>query len=149
MTRQRRDHEVESVSGVGAMGGRIGQRLDDLELLDGRARPAVGDDQREGVVVRRADVDEVDVDAIDLGHEVRQGREALLERAPVVLGGPVASERLDRVQAHTLGRIRFPVGPPGRFDASTEVCELLVRDAEGELADGIRAGRGASRRMRQ
>jgi hypothetical protein len=35
------------------------ERLDDLQLLDDRARPTVGDDQRKRVLVLGADVDEV------------------------------------------------------------------------------------------
>ena len=56
------------------MGGGVGERLDDLELLDERARPAVGDDDRQRVLVLRADVDEVDVEPVDLGQEVRERR---------------------------------------------------------------------------
>ena len=146
---QRRDDEVEGVSGAGAVGGRIRQRLDDLELLDRRSRPAVGDDERQRVLVRRANVDEVDLDAVDLGDEVRQGREPLLEGAPVVSGRPVASERLDRVQVHALHRIRLAIGPPGRFDPAAQVGQVLVGDFESELADRLRTGRDAGRRMRR
>ena len=53
----------------------IGQRPDDLQLLDDRAGPAVRDDQRQRVRVLRADVDEVDVEPVDLGDELRQGVE--------------------------------------------------------------------------
>jgi hypothetical protein len=37
----------------------IGERLDDLQLLDDRARPPVCDDQRERILVLGAGVDEV------------------------------------------------------------------------------------------
>ena len=42
----------------------------------------------------RADVDEVDVQPVDLGHEVRQGAQFRLAPAPVVLCRPVAGEFL-------------------------------------------------------
>jgi hypothetical protein len=44
----------------------VGQRLDDLQLLEDRSGPAVPDDQRQRVLARRADVDEVDVEPVDL-----------------------------------------------------------------------------------
>ena len=59
-----------------AVRGGIGERLDDLQLLDDRARPPVRDDQRQRVLVLGADVDEVDVQPVDLGHEVAAGRSA-------------------------------------------------------------------------
>ena len=54
-----------------AMRRRIGQRLDDLQLLDDRAGPSVRDEERQRVLVLGADVDEVDVQPVDLGDEVR------------------------------------------------------------------------------
>jgi len=51
---------------------RIGEQSDDLQLLDDRAWPSVRDDQRQRVVVFRADVDEVDVEPVDFRHELRQ-----------------------------------------------------------------------------
>jgi hypothetical protein len=73
VTRQGRDHHVEGVFGPAAERGRIGERADDLDLLEDRAGPAVGDDQRHRVRMARADVDEVDVDAVDGRLELRQG----------------------------------------------------------------------------
>jgi hypothetical protein len=49
----------------------IGQSLDDLQLLDDRARPPVVDDERQRVFVLRANVNEVNVQPIDLGDELR------------------------------------------------------------------------------
>ena len=45
-----------------------------FSLLDDRAGPAVGDDQRQRVLVLGADVDEVNVQPVDLGDEVAAGR---------------------------------------------------------------------------
>jgi hypothetical protein len=50
---------------------RIGQRIDDLQLLDHRAGPSVQDDERQRILVLGANVDEVDVQPVDLGDEVR------------------------------------------------------------------------------
>ena len=117
---------MERVPSFGAMGCGIRQRLDDLELLDRRTRPAVGDDERQRVLMIGADVNEVDVDPVDLGDEMWQGLEALLELAPVVVSRPVVGQRLDRLELHALGGIHLPVGPVRRLDAAAQVVELLV-----------------------
>ena len=64
---------------------RIGQRIDNLQLLDDRARPAVRDDQRERVLMLGPDMDEMDVQPVDLGDEVRQGVQLRLALALVVV----------------------------------------------------------------
>ena len=126
---------MEGVLGARAVLSGIGERIDDLQLLDGRARPPVRDDQRQRVLVSGANVDEVDVNAVDLGDEVRQGREALLELAPVVVRRPIAGQGLDRLELDALGGIRFPVRPLRRVDAAAQVGELVVRDVDLERAD--------------
>jgi len=111
----------------------VSERLNDLELLDRRARPPVGHDERQRILMLGARMDEVDVHPVDLGDEVRQGREAFLEVVPVVIGGPIGGHCLDRVELHSLRGIRLAVGPKCRRDASTEVYQLIFRrtDLEG------------------
>jgi hypothetical protein len=58
---QRGDDEVECVLGRSAVCRRVGERFDHLQQFEDRPRPAVGHDQRQRVLVARADVDEVDV----------------------------------------------------------------------------------------
>ena len=65
---------MEGILGAAAVRGRVRQRADGVEHLDDGAGPAVGHDQRQRVLVRRPDVDEVDVHAVDLGRELRQAR---------------------------------------------------------------------------
>ena len=126
VVRYRRDHHVEGVVGAAAVRGGVGERVDDPQQLDDRAGPAVRDDDRQRVLVIRADVDEVDVEAVDLGHEVRQRLQSLLAFAPVVRGGPVAREFLHHLQLHALGVVgdRLPVGPSGVLDARAQVTEF-------------------------
>jgi hypothetical protein len=50
---------------------RVRQGVDELQLLDDRARPSVVDDERQRVFMLRTDVQEVDVEPVDLGHELR------------------------------------------------------------------------------
>ncbi|GAB3834321.1 hypothetical protein GCM10027610_029750 [Dactylosporangium cerinum] len=83
--RDGRDHQVEVAR----------QRLDHVLELQERAGPAVGEDQCERVGLRGADVDEVDVLAVDLGGVVRQLVEPGLVRAPVVAGAPVSGQFLE------------------------------------------------------
>jgi hypothetical protein len=62
---------VERVLRARAVRRRVGERSDDLELLDDRAGPPVRDDDRQGAVELQPDVDEMDVDAVDLGYPCR------------------------------------------------------------------------------
>ena len=135
----RRDHHVECVSGAAAMRRRIGESIDELELLDDRAGPSVIDDEWQRAVVVRAGVDEVDVEPVDLGDELRQGVQLRLHHAPVVRGRPVVRESLHRRQLHALRRIRdgLLLGPLRGADASTEVGQGAPRER--------RCGTGGSR----
>ena len=90
------------VFGASAVRGRVGEWADALEQLDHRAGPAVGHDQGQRVLVSRLDVNEVDVDAVDLGRELRQGVELRLGLAPVVVVLPVVRELVQRRQLHAL-----------------------------------------------
>jgi hypothetical protein len=67
------------------VGRRVGERADDVEHLDDRPGPAVRDDQRQRVLVRRLDVDVVGVEAVDLRQELRQGVQPRREPPEVVV----------------------------------------------------------------
>src|SRR5690242_9655330 len=95
-TRHRRYHELESIRRACAMSGGIGERIDDLQLLDDRSGPAMGHDERQGVFVARTDMDEMDVNSVDLGHEHGQRVEACFHLAPVITGAPIADDVLER-----------------------------------------------------
>ena len=134
---QRRQDEVERVLGASAVGGRIGERADDVEHLDHRTGPAVRDEQRQRVLVRRLDVDEMDLEPVDLGLELRQRVQPRLDLAPIVLVGPVAGEGVDRRRLDALRRLRdeLPAGPLRRGKAAPQLGELLVANLDPELAD--------------
>ena len=141
----RRQHEVERVLSAAAVRGRVGERADRLEQFDDRARPAVRHDQRQRVLVCRLDMDEVDVQPVDLGLELRQRVQSRLAPAPVVLGRPVAREVLYRRQLHTLRPIgdQFPGRPARRIDAAAQLVDLALRYFDPERPD--RALRARSR----
>ena len=77
--------------------------------------PPVRDDERQRVRVLGADVDEVDVQPIDVGDELRQGVQPRLALAPVVVGRPIARELSHRREPHALRLIgdQFLFGPAG------------------------------------
>ena len=95
------------------------------------------DDERQRVLVLRTDMDEVDVEAVDLGRELRERVQPRLARAPVVLRLPVAGELPHRRELHALGLVRdgLLLGPLGGCDASTEIVEGFVGNVDVERAD--------------
>ena len=132
-----RQHEVERVLGASAVCGGVGEWADGLEQLDDRARPAVRHDQRQRVLVRRLHMDEVDVEPVDLGFELRLRVQSSLAPPPVVLGCPVVGERLGGRQLHALRPIgdEFLGRPASRTDAAAQLVDLLLRNLDSERAD--------------
>ena len=139
---QGRQHQVEGVLGAAAVRRRVGERADGVEQLDDRAGPAVGHDQRQCVLVPRPDVDEVDLDAVDLGGELRQGVQPRLAPAPVVLARPVAGELQQHRPLHPLRSVGHELlgGPARRLDAAAQVVDLrfgnLDLEGRGRGVDG-------------
>src|SRR6478736_5062066 len=90
-------------------------------------------------------MDEVDVQPVDLGLELRQRVQSRLAPAPVVLGRPVARQVLYRRQLHTLRPIGddFPSRPARRIDAAAHLVDLALRYFDSERPD--RALRARSR----
>src|SRR4029450_13222721 len=82
-------------------------------------------------------MDDVDVDPVDLGDELRQRVELGLGLAPVIVRFPVVNERLQSFQLDALRLIgdRLLVGPARRRDASTKVDKVLFRNVDVEGAD--------------
>ena len=124
------------VSQYSVMFSRRSSRVDD------RARPPVGDDQRQRALVRGADVEEMNIQPVDLGDEIGQGVQFCIALAPVVLGPPVAREVLHEREPHALGVVgdRLLVRPPGRIDAPAQLGELHLRKIDPERADYRFAG---------
>src|SRR4249920_3328510 len=135
---------MERVRPARAMRRGIGERLDDLQLLDDRARPPVCDDQRQRVLVPGADVDEMNVKSVDLGYEVRQGVQLGLALAPVVVRPTVARELLHRRERHTLRVVgdRLALGPPGRVYPPPQFAKFSFRKTNLKRANsGVVAAR--------
>src|SRR3954453_15108276 len=114
----------------------VGQWIDDLELLDDRAGPSVANEERQGILMFRTNMNEMDIEPIDLGDEVWQVLQFLLALAPVVLGRPIARECLHRRELHALRQVvdGFLVGPACGSDASTQVLEVGLGGVDPERA---------------
>ena len=123
--RQRRDHEVEGVGRVAAVARGEGQGFDGLPELEMAARPAVGDQQR-ALALRLADhVDEVDVEVLDRGGELREAVEVGLGGADVEAVGPVGAEGLQKIDVAA-------IGPAAAFRGG---WELIGADLAQDLVD--------------
>ena len=145
---QRRDHDVERVPRIGAVGARIRQRADQAEIVDERSRVAVEQEQRRGIRLARAHVDEVDRLAVDGRRELRQLVDPGLLGAPVERGAPPLGESLEVVERHALAPAlaRQGVGPARARESIVEIVEVGLRDVDAERADARieRAGRHRS-----
>ncbi len=93
-------------------------------------------------------MNEVNVQPVDLGHEVREGVELRFARAPVVVRPPVAGECLHRRQRHALRVVgdRLAIRPARRGDPATHVLHRLLRDVDPEGPDRVVMGRRTGRR---
>ena len=132
VTGHRRDHDVECILRLAPVGRRIGQRLNDLQLLDHRTGPTVRDDERQGIRVTGLHVNEMNVDPVDLGHEHWQRVESRLHLAPVVIGPPVADDLLEFPELIALRAIcdGLLIGPSRFGDAPAEIDKLPLPEPE-------------------
>src|SRR5258708_28367729 len=130
---------MESVRCARAMCRGIGQWIDDLQLLDDRAGPSVRDDERQRIFTFRTNVNEMNVQPIDLGDELRQGVQFRLALAPVVICRPIAREFSNRRELHALRLIcdGLLFGPSRRRDPAAKVGERLFRDTRTKRTNRI------------
>src|SRR5690348_10850025 len=114
---------MKRVRGRAAVRGWIRERLDDLQLLDDGAWPAMRNDDRQRILMLRTNMNEMDVEAVDLGDELWDCTQSRFELAPVVVGAPIPRQRLHRRQLHTLRCIvdRFTFWPPCLDDAPSQI----------------------------
>jgi hypothetical protein len=133
----RGDDDVEGVGRVAAVGGGIGERAEDVEEFDEGAGPAVGQEERGRVGIRRADVEEVEALTGGGGQEVRPGVDAGLAGAPVVAVEPVGDGFLQDGlgDAEAPGGARGIRGPADAIQALAEVGENGVGHVNRETLD--------------
>ena len=82
-------------------------------------------------------MNEMNVEPVDPGDELRQGVEPRLDLPPIVLGRPIARELLGRRELHALRRVRDRLlfGPARGGDAPPEIDELFLRNGDVEGSD--------------
>src|SRR5262252_3020255 len=124
----------------------ISQQIDDLQLLHDRAGPPVRDNYRQPIRLFRPDVDEVNVETVDGGGELRVRIQLRFGLSPAVVRRPVARHLLHGSERHALRvvRNRLALRPLGRRDPSAQACERIVGGLELERPDrnvGARFGR--------
>ena len=92
VARQRRNDQVEGVPWIAAVGARIAERADDVEVLHDRGRPAVRKDQRRRIRLGGADVQEMDRLSVDRRRELGVGVQPRFPGAPVVAVAPAVDQ---------------------------------------------------------
>jgi hypothetical protein len=118
----------------------MGQRFDDVEEFDDRARPAMADDQWQGRRPAALLVNEVQVDTIDGGIVVREPVDRRLVPAPIEFIQPVRAKLLHIIKIGAVSPttiIRHLV--PGVFrDPGADAIEGLVRDVDAKRMNHAR-----------
>jgi hypothetical protein len=81
----------------------------------------------------------MNVEPVDLGHELRQRVQSRLDLAPILLFRPMAREFLHRRELSALRAIKdsLAVGPPSRLDASMKINERFLGNA---VVEGLYRG---------
>ena len=146
----RRCDHVERLVNRSAVPGGVGERLDRLLELEDRPGPAVRDDDRQRVGVRRTLVDEVNIDAGDVGDVLVESVERRFTLSPVVLVRPVAAHVLQVGERYALGPVgdHLRVGPARLSEPGAQVVENVIGHVDGEGSDLVTHGRRNGRAFR-
>ncbi len=121
------------------MRDRIREWTDGAEEFEHRARPTVRDEDRQRVLFLGLDLNEVNVHAVDVRHELRQRIQLRLRLAPVVARAPVLHQGLQPGQLRTLRLIGdgFLIGPARGSNAPAEINERGFGHVDAEGTDGV------------
>src|SRR5712664_3750561 len=97
---------------------------------------------RQGILVLRSDVNEVDPETVNLRAKLRQPIQSALSTTPIVARAPVFNEGLCFGQRYTLGPIgyRFLVWPPSISKPLFEIIQCCLRYIDLEGSDVLRRG---------
>lgn len=85
---------MESLTGICPMRRWIAQATDHVAKLEDRSRPAVSQQEREGIRLGRTNVQEVDTQPVDFCAELPQGVEQSLTATPIVPVTPLLAQCL-------------------------------------------------------
>src|SRR4029077_18683704 len=102
---------------------------DALHELHDRSRPSVRENDRQRVLVRGTHVNEMNANPVDLSTVLREGIEASLEPAPVVLVAPIDDQRLSLLEGCALRPVTdgFPLWPPSVGKSLFEIVQRCLR----------------------
>ena len=125
---------MERIVSLAAVRLRIHELRDHMSELQDRAWPAVGDEERERILVLGADVQEVDLYAVDGCCELGIRVQLRFAAPPVVLRLPVLAELLDRCERNALRPTcnRFCIRPAGQTETCLQVIETRLWDTKAE-----------------
>src|SRR5258706_3189928 len=92
----------------------VGERADDFHELHDRHRLSVRENDRQRVLLRGAHMYEMNPNPVDLRPVLREGVDASLKAAPVILVAPVGKERLSLLEGDALRPVPdgFPLWQP-------------------------------------
>src|SRR5712664_40520 len=126
---ERRHDHMERVLRPTPVAGGIAERADDLHKLNDRSRPSVRENDRQRVLLRGTHVDEMNAKPVDLGPVLREGVDASLKAAPVILVAPVANERLSLLEGDALRPVAngLPLRPPRGRQSTLEIVDRALR----------------------
>jgi hypothetical protein len=129
---------VEGVGGLAAVRGRIGEPVDEVDVLEDRAGPAVAEHHRQRARHGRPDMEEVHRLAVDAGAELRIGVEPVLPPPPVEFL-PLGHQPSQATQRDSVGAVvgsgRLLGCPSGHGETMLQVIHLGLRDPGGERLD--------------
>ena len=116
------------------MGVRIGQEWHERKQLDERARPAMGQDQRNTVPVSGRLMDEVDMDAVEIGAELVDRVQLAFLCAPIELVGPIRKQLFKVLKISPLlpGIAWCLIRPARVADTLSQIRQDLVLDLDRE-----------------
>ena len=130
---------MEGVLRVPTVGARVRKKGRDLQELEDRSGPAVRHDEGHGIRLGRAQVEEVDVEAVDFRHRGGEGVHPRLGRAPVIVVSPVFAEGLHPCERRALAPVvdRLALRPSRARQPLSQVLQRTVGEGERIWSDGV------------
>src|SRR5262249_11945096 len=124
----RRHDDMERILRPSPVAGGIAERADDLHELYDRSRPSVRENDRQRVLLRGTHMDEMNANPVDLSPVLREGVDASLKAAPVILVAPVSNERLTLLEGDALRPVAvgFPLRPPCGRQSTLEIIQRCL-----------------------
>jgi hypothetical protein len=124
------------------MGHGVSQRSDDFAKQEDRARPSMGQDHRKRARMARADVNEVNVESIYGGSELRPLVQLSLASPPVKVIVPVGNEvlKLSEWRALLPPRLRCTFRPARLRKAPFQISKVRIGGTILEGSDGAIGG---------